>query len=175
MIKLILRSGRKINFIMWKPVAIIGMILFAAVAHLFVPIAGCLWFFGQKKLNGSERFSFALMALVTILCEFYSLTLFDWNFGYSWFATGLPVYHLAEIMGFSGLSALTLLANLPLYFAWKNRDKLKGKIVAGGVIVVFIALNIVGNSLKDRLPENDASVNVLLVQASIANEEKNGR
>jgi apolipoprotein N-acyltransferase len=154
------------------PVAIIGMILFAAIAHLFVPIAGCLWFFGHKKLPGSERFSLALMALVTILSEFYSLTLFDWNFGYSWYAVGLPVYHLAEIVGFSGLSALTLLANLPLYFAWKNHDKLKGKIVAGAVILIFVVLNLVGNNLKNRLPENDTSVNVLLVQASIANEEK---
>ncbi len=154
------------------PVALIGMILFAAIAHLFVPIAGCLWFFVHKKLQASERLSFALMALVTILCEYYSLTLFDWNFGYSWYAVDLPVYHLAEIIGFSGLSALTLLANLPLYFAWKNRDRLKGKIYASAVILIFVALNLTGNSLKNSLPSSDSSVNVLLVQASIANEEK---
>ncbi len=153
-------------------VAIIGMILFAAIAHLFVPIAGCLWFFGHKKLNGSEQFSLVLMALVTIICEFYSLTLFDWNFGYSWYAVNIPIYHLAEIIGFSGLSALTLLANLPLYFAWKNRDNLKGKIYVSGVILIFIALNLAGIGLKNQIPKADALAKVLLVQASIANEEK---
>lgn len=154
------------------PVAFIGMILFAAVAHLFVPIAGCLWFFIQKKLNSPAWLSLSLMTLLTILCEFYSFTLFDWNFGYSWYASDLPLYHWAEFIGFSGLSALTLLANLPLYFAWANRHNLKGKLLAGGVITIFALLNISGISLKNNIPQPDATANVLLVQASISNEEK---
>lgn len=153
-------------------IAFIGMLLFAAIAHLFVPVAGCLWFFAQKKLKCSSRLSLALMALITILCEFYSFTLFDWNFGYSWYAAGLPVYQWAEVIGFSGLSSLTLLANLPLYIAWKNRQNLKGKLFAGGVILIFVTLNLSGISLKNHIPQADTSVNVLLVQASIANEEK---
>ncbi len=154
------------------PLALIGMLVFAAIAHLFVPLAGVLWFVVQQKLQCKERLSLWLMALITILCEFYSLTLFDWNFGYSWYAADLPLYHWAEVIGFSGLSASTLLANLACYFAWQKRQHYSGRMLIAGVIAVFIFLNLGGMGLKNRLPEPDTSLKVLLVQASIANEEK---
>jgi apolipoprotein N-acyltransferase len=153
-------------------VAAMGMLLFAAVAHLFVPIAGVLWFIVQQRLQCKKRLSLWIMAMFTILCEFYSLTVFDWNFGYSWYAAELPVYHYAEIIGFSGLSAFTLLANLACYFAWQKHQHYSGRMLLAGIIAVFIFLNLGGIGLKNRLPEPDTSLNMLLVQASIANEEK---
>ena len=153
-------------------VAFIGMLIFALLAHLFVPVAGILWFLLQRRLQCSERLSIALMAIITSLCEFYSLTLFDWNFGYSWFASSIPIYQWAEVIGFSGLSSLTLLCNLPLYYAWKYRDQTRGKIYLATVIMAFIALNLGGSWLEYRLPKPDASVNALLVQANIGNEQK---
>jgi apolipoprotein N-acyltransferase len=154
------------------PAAVIGMLLFAAFAHLFVPMAGVLWFIVQNKLQCTERLSLWLMAMITILCEFYSLTLFDWNFGYSWYAADLPVYHWAEIIGFSGLSAFTLLTNLACYYVWHKRHDYNGRMLFAGVIAVFIFLNLGGLGLKNRLLEPNTSLKVLLVQASIANEEK---
>lgn len=154
------------------PVALLGMIFYALIAHLFVPVAGALWFWGQRKFQWPEKLSLALMAIITILCEAYSLTLFDWNFGYSWYGANLPIYQWAEFIGFSGLSAATLLCNLPLYIAWKKRKQNAGKIIVATVIAGFIALNVGGLWLKARLPQSDASLNALLVQASIGNSEK---
>lgn len=150
----------------------IGMIVYGLVAHTFVPMAGALWFYGQQKLKWSASLSLALLALITVLCERYSLTLFDWNFGYSWYGANIPVYHWAEVVGFSGLSAITLLVNLPLYIAWQKRRQLVGKLLAATVLMGFIVLNVGGLWLKSRLPQPDAQFTTLLVQASISNAEK---
>jgi apolipoprotein N-acyltransferase len=154
------------------PVAVIGMLLYALVAHLYVPLAGLLWFLSRRLLNSSARLSLALMTIITIICETYSLTLFDWNFGYSWYGSRLPIYQWAEFIGFSGLSAATLLCNLPLYIAWQKRRHKAGKIILASVISGFIFLNMAGIWLKARLPMPDASFNTLLIQASIENSEK---
>lgn len=153
-------------------VAVLGMIFYGLIAHLYVPLAGILWFSGQRKFKWSERLSLWLMAIITILCEAYSFTLFDWNFGYSWYGANIPVYHWAEVIGFSGLSAATLLCNLPLYIAWQKRKENSGKIILATVIAGFIVLNVGGLWLKAKLPQPDASFNTLLVQASIENSEK---
>lgn len=152
--------------------SVVGMLLFAMLAHLFVPFAGAIWFLAQKRLKVQERLSYGLMALITMLCEFYSPTLFDWNFGYSWYSAGLPVYQWAEIIGFSGLSAFTLICNLPLLWAWKKRRQTSGKAILISVIAGFVLLNVGGGWLKHRLTSPDDSFNVLLVQANIGNYEK---
>jgi apolipoprotein N-acyltransferase len=154
------------------PVAVLGMLLYALIAHLFVPLAGVLWFLGRRWFAWSEQLSLALMALITILCEAYSLTLFDWNFGYSWYGAGVPIYQWAEIIGFSGLSAVTLLCNLPLYIAWQKRRQAAGKKILLSVVWGFVLLNAGGVWLKSKLPEPDASFKALLVQANIGNSEK---
>ncbi len=154
------------------PVAAIGMLLYALIAHLFVPVAGMIWFAGQRKFQWPARLSLGIMALITVLCEAYSLTLFDWNFGYTWYGSAVPVYQWAEIIGFKGLSAATLLCNLPVLFAWQKRRELSGKLVFATVLLGFAALNAGGFWLKNRLPQPDASFNALLVQASIESSEK---
>ena len=154
------------------PVAVLGMIFYGVIAHLYVPVAGILWFMGQRKFKWSERLSLWMMAIITILCEAYSFTLFDWNFGYSWYGANIPVYQWAEVIGFSGLSAATLLCNLPLYIAWQQRKHNVGKIIVATVITGFILLNVGGLWLKARLPQPDASFTTLLVQASTENSEK---
>lgn len=152
--------------------AVIGLLIYGLVAHLYVPIAGIIWFLGQRILNCTPQKSIILMALVTILCEAYSFTLFDWNFGYSWYGANIPFYQLAELIGFSGLSAFTLLFNVPCYYLWVKRNAPAGKIILGCVISVFVMLNIVGLQLKSRLNRPDTTLNTLLVQASIENSEK---
>ena len=154
------------------PIAAIGMLIYALIAHLFVPLAGLLWFWGQKKFQWTKRLSLGLMALITTLSEAYSLTLFDWNFGYSWYGANIPVYHWAEVVGFSGLSAATLLCNLPLYIAWEKRKQSAGKIILASILSGFMLLNIGGLWLKNRLPQPDASFKTLLIQAYIENSEK---
>lgn len=152
--------------------AFVGMILYALFAHTFVVIAGGSWFLLNQKLNYSPALSVGLMAIITILSEAYSFTLFDWNFGYSWFGSQMPIYQLAEIIGFSGLSAITLAFNLPLYLAWQWRNEQRGKILFSAVISIFVLLNVGGLALEARLPKTDAEFNVLMVQGNVGSMEK---
>ena len=154
------------------PIAVFGLLIYALVAHTFVPLAGLLWFIGRRKFQWSERISFGLMALITVLSEAYSFTLFDWNFGYSWYGAKLPLYQWAEVIGFSGLSALTLLCNIPFYIAWQRRKQRSGKIILATVITGFVVLNLSGLWLQARIPKADATFTTILVQASTENAEK---
>jgi apolipoprotein N-acyltransferase len=152
--------------------SVLGMLIYGLIAHLYVPLAGILWFVGYRKFKWSDQLSLAMMAIITTLCERYSFTLFDWNFGYSWFGANLPIFQWAEIIGFSGLSAATILCNIPLFIAWQTRRQNKGKILFATVITGFIVLNIGGLWLKERLQKPDASFTTLMVQVSTENSEK---
>ncbi len=149
-----------------------GMILFALIAHLFVPLAGLLWFLGRKYLLLQERSSIFAMGLLTSLMLWLLPMLFKWNFGYSWYGSEVPLYHIAEYIGFSGLSMLTILANVPLYFAWQQRDSKRGKTLLTRVAIVFLLLNVWGLNTKAWLQVPETSFNVLLVQANIGNAQK---
>ena len=150
----------------------IGMILFALFAHLFVPVAGLVWFFGRNIWRWPQWLSFALMAVLTALCEFSLPMLFKWNLGYSWYGAGVPIYQWAEFIGFTGLSMITILTNWPLLWAWKKRRERAGQLILAGIVVLFLGLTMGGVALKNRLPEPDAVFNTLLVQANIGNIEK---
>ncbi|MGH8557497.1 MAG: apolipoprotein N-acyltransferase [Methylococcales bacterium] len=154
------------------PLAVIGLLLYAAVAQLYIPLTGVLWFWIQRRLQYPAGQAVCMMGLITALGDRNSLTLFDWNFGYAWYGSGLPLYQWAEWVGFSGLSTLTILLNIACYFAWEYRRKLRGKALLAGVCVVFAAMNAGGIWLRDRLPAPDSSLDVLLVQGNIGNDEK---
>ncbi|WP_446808198.1 apolipoprotein N-acyltransferase [Methylomonas sp. 2BW1-5-20] len=155
-------------------VAGIGMAVFALFGHVFVPVAGALWFWSRKLYTGSAGLSFALMAVFTALAELYVPMLFKWNFGYSWFGAGIPIFQWAEFIGFTGLSMLTILTNLLVLVAWRLRARLAGKLGFLAIVLGFLGLNAGGVWLKNRLPAPDAAVSVLMVQADISNLEKQG-
>ena len=150
----------------------VGMLIFGLLGHLFVPVAGMFWFLSRKLCVAAVWRSYALMAVLTALAELYVPLLFKWNFGYSWYGAGLPIYQWAEIIGFTGLSMLTILANCMVLLAWRQRARNTGKLGFIALFLVFIGFNFGGVWLKNRLPEADAAVSALLVQANIGNLEK---
>lgn len=150
----------------------VGMVLFALFAHLFLPVAGLLWFIGRRQFEWPQWLSFTHMAVLTALCEFGLPMLFKWNFGYSWYGAGIPLYQWAELIGFTGLSMVTILLNLPLLMAWRKRRTLSGKMLGGAVVALFLGLNWGGKVLASRLAKPDDVFNTLLVQANIGNIEK---
>ena len=158
----------KVNWL----VSSIAMLLFGLLGHVFVPVAGALWFWSRRLGTCSAWLSFGLMAVFTALTERYIPMLFKWNFGYSWYGAGLPVYQWAEIIGFSGLSMLTILANFLVLQAWQARNRSSGQLGFVAILLIFLGLNGGGVWLKNRLPEPDAALTALLVQANIGNVEK---
>jgi apolipoprotein N-acyltransferase len=153
-------------------VSVIGMGLFAILAHLFVPVAGAVWFFLSSRIARTSWHSRWIMALVTILSQATVPTLFDWNFGYAWFASKVPIFHCAEIIGFSGLSALTLLAGLMSWAYWDARRKPKGRRILVAGLALFLGFNSTGLWLAASIPAPDSLLRVLMVQGNIGNSEK---
>jgi apolipoprotein N-acyltransferase len=137
------------------------LILYAFVANCYIPLAGVLWFLIERHLDCHEWHSLSLLTLITILSAAYTPTLFDWNIGYRWFAAGFPLYHLAEIIGFSGLSALTMGANFLAYFAWQGLSPKREKRLLLILTLSFALLNLTGAVLNLRLSAPDGQFNVL--------------
>ncbi len=152
--------------------AVIGLLLYASAANLYIPLAGAGWFWLQAKLRYSATTAVSLMGLIIALGDRNALTLFDWNFGYSWYGSDLPLYQWAEWIGFSGLSTVTVLFNIPCFLAWKYRRDRRSRVLLAMVCIVFAAMNAGGTWLRERLPVADSSLKVLLVQGNIGNEEK---
>lgn len=153
-------------------VAILGMVLFAVLAHVFVPVAGALWFWVSGGLRRDSWHSRWLMALATVLSQATVPTLFDWNFGYSWFASNVPIFQWAEVIGFSGLSAFTVLSGLMFWTLWESRRRPRGRRILLTTLVIFLGLNGGGLWLVSRLPAPDSVLRVLMVQGNIGNFEK---
>ncbi len=153
-------------------VAGIGMLLFSLLAHLFVPLAGLFWWLLQDRYRFKPQVSLGLMAVLTALLETTLPMLFDWNFGYAWYGAGLPIYHWAEVVGFQGLSAFTILTNVLMTLLLTMPPSRRTGWALIGLVVGFFFLNLGGLWLLGRLPEPDAHVRVLMAQGNVGNAEK---
>lgn len=153
-------------------VSVIGMLLFSILSHLFVPIAGAAWFFLSSRISRNSWHSRWIMALLTVLSQAMVPTLFDWNFGYAWFASKVPLFHCAEIVGFSGLSAFTVLSGLMSWAYWEARKRPKGQRILVTGLAIFLSLNGAGLWLSGRIQDPDSLLRVLMVQGNIGNSEK---
>lgn len=153
-------------------VACIGMVIFAVLAHLFVPLAGALWFGLTGGISRSSWHSRWIMALLTVLSQASMPTLFDWNFGYTWFASNIPLYQWAEVVGFSGLSAFTVLCSLMAWAYWEGRRRVRGPRILLTSLMVLVLLNGGGLWLNGRQDPPDGLLKVLMVQGNIGNSEK---
>jgi apolipoprotein N-acyltransferase len=154
------------------PVAIPALLLFASFANLYMPLAGLAWLLYSRTFKlGVAGKLWALPVLMSIGERVFPM-IFDWNFGYTWLWAGFPAFHLADIVGFMGLSSIGLFFNALLLQAWlKAREGARWWPWAVSVPVLFLALNVWG-SLHGRPHPTDASLRFLVVQANIGNQEK---
>lgn len=191
------------------PLSLIVLILFASLAHLYVPLVGFL-FFELKKMstNGNstekskQKISFSLiLSLLGLwaLAEIYWPSIFQWHMGYTFLWAKLPAFHLADVIGFQGLSYVLLIFNGFLLwwfsdckklnssntnsfwifdifklkgFNWfKDRQTLKGISIS---IVAFVFLNLAGwfHGLYWNIKRSDQILNFLPIQANIGNSER---
>lgn len=150
------------------------MLLFSAVAHLYIPLAGLCWLFVIKKIQLNNTAKMALLPVITSFFEPRVLTLFPWNFGYTWMWIHAPIFQIAEVIGFQGLSSLIIFFNFGILYTFKKwrQDHLSAQSIALALVVVFLILNLFGYVLKKQVAAPDSSVKVALIQANIGNLEK---
>jgi apolipoprotein N-acyltransferase len=157
------------------PVALVVLLLFACLQHLIFPLLGILVFYVKEKKLITQPLPLALfMASMWCLVEIYYPSLFQWHFGYTMLWGKFPIFHLADIFGFQGLSWFILLVNAMITFAFTYHPKReKVFIYCFSALMFFLALNFWGSYHgKDwkKLPEK--TVNFLPIQANIGNTEK---
>ncbi len=150
-------------------VSVIALLLFSAIAMYYIPLAGVIWHYLRQKLNLKPISSFFLLALITALLERFYLTIFPWNFGYTFLWSKIPMFQLGEYIGFTGLSALCILLNA-YFIAIYKAGKIKKGFIAFGIF--FALINVTGILISKNIKEPDSKLNTLVVQANIGNLEK---
>ncbi len=155
--------------------ALLVLFAFCALAHWYIPLAIGIWWHVNNRWELTRSQSLAILAIFTILGEFAWPSIFPWNFGYTWYWSGLPVYQIADLIGFQGLSALTIGCNAVLAKAWLDhrsghKSMVTTKIAA--VVVVFLLLNVLGSQRVKKWNQTDSEIHILQVQANIGNFDK---
>lgn len=151
-------------------ISILGFLIFCGFANLDLALAG-LSVWGLKKIFRLPKLAVILLfPVITAMYEAHFPSIFEWNYGYSFFWSKIPIYNLAEIIGFQGLSSLVILLNLLIFLAFqKGFDRRKYFLTA---IASFILLNLAGWVLSISLAPPDRVANIGIVQANIGNLEK---
>ena len=152
------------------PVAFLGLIAFCSFATIYIPISGVLFSLIRKRIQLNALQSVTLMAILLALLEPLVKTIFPWNFGYTLMTLPFPVFQVAEWIGFEGLSSIVIMLNIVSFCIFYPINKSINKVTGVlSLIVVVSSLGLIGYSLKSRLPQNDKSIRIGIVQANIGN------
>lgn len=154
--------------------AILVLLLFCAFANLHVALSGVVWLFLTKRLKLTLGAQVITLAVALSIGERVFPMIFDWHFGYTWLYAGFPAFHLADLIGFIGLSNIGAAFNALLLWAWLKRKEGQSewKFWAASVPLLFLILNAWGFIHARSAPIPDAKAGFLIVQANVGNQEK---
>jgi apolipoprotein N-acyltransferase len=165
-------TAKEFGLLPW-PLAALVLLAFCSLAHLHIPIAGVIWHILTRK---RELPLFARIA--TLVCcaglveQFYPM-IFPWNLGYPWLWAGIDGYQWADVVGFTGLSQITLAVNGVL--TWAVLERAKKWQVMGTLAATAAALGAMiwtGPSHGEPWRTTDSQVTFRVIQANIGNLEK---
>lgn len=154
-------------------VAIFTTILFASFAHLYIPFAAMFAWWMSKRLKFSKPQSLFLQALALMIFERYWPSIFPWHLGYPLLWSRVPIFQLADLIGFEGLSSLVLFlqAMVGFLFLQKSKDVKWGGFV--GLAILLLLLNFwgvnKGKYWQNAVKSSDLVLDVGVVQANIGN------
>lgn len=150
--------------------SVITLLLFAALIHLYIPLAAVLIALLRKKFKFSEGTTLFVGALTLSLLERAWPSIFPWNMAYSLLWQKLPAYQWADVIGFLGLSTLLFLLNALVAMSFTRPKQTKWPAVLA--VILFVVLNISGMGRSALWQKTDSEINFLAVQANIGNAEK---
>ncbi len=158
------------------PVAIIVLLLFCALAHIYIPISVYLLFRLRTFFNWNFKNSVVAMILLAFLSEVLWPGIFPWHLGYTLFWSRLPIYQFADVIGFDGLSLLIFaMQGLFFYILCGRIQIITPRALFKPFLVValpFVLLNIGGYFYGLNWLVTDSEIKILQVQANIGNLEK---
>ena len=104
-------------------------------------------------------------------------SIFPWHLGYTLLWSGLPLYNLADAIGFAGLSALFLFLQALIGAIYletkKNRQFFYRWVAAISLAILLLVLNIIGlqkeKFWKQKISQADLQLEVGITQVNIGN------
>ncbi len=159
-------------------VSITALLLFASFIHLYIPLAVLAVTWLRKKFSLGVLPTLLSFALMQSLAERIWPSIFPWHLGYTLLWAKLPIYQLADLVGFSGLSTWILLFNVWIAWIWlqhkaKSPEKPKQTLRhITALITVLVLLNLWGFLHKKKWDHFDSEIKASVIQANIGNMEK---
>lgn len=154
-------------------VSILALLLFCAFMHLYIPAATALAVWLRRKFSLSAGATLFTIALLHALLERVWPVIFDWHLGYTLLWAKIPAYHLADLIGFQGLSSLILILNAWIAFIWLQQNHLKKFFAHLASLVILCALIILGGAEHGKEWNHfDGQVRATVIQGNIGNFEK---
>lgn len=155
------------------PIAALVLLLFCALAHLHIPLAGLIWFGFKEKFKLSRTSAIIGMAVIMALAFRLYPMIFQWHLGYTWLWASFPAFHLADVIGFIGFNDLGLVFNaLFLVALIRYKEKKPWLWPWATVFIAFAILNALGAWRATQVATPDSKTRVLIVQANVGNQEK---
>lgn len=154
-------------------VSFIALLLFCAFMHLYIPVAVGLGAWLRKRFSLSGGQTLFVIAILHSLLERIWPVIFDWHLGYALLWSKIPIYQLADLVGFLGLSTVVLLLNSWIGYIWLiQNDSRKALTHLGLLTISFAALVGIGYWHGQTWNRFDNQVKATVIQANIGNLEK---
>lgn len=163
--------AHEFGFMPW-PLAILTLLVFAALMHLYIPVALTLGMWISRRLKLKEGATLLVFASLFVLGEIHWPSIFQWNLGYPLLWIKSPLAQWADTIGFLGLSWAAYLINAWLLWLILTKDRaVRG--ISATALTCFLALFYFGGMKKaEHWSQTDSEIKVLQVQANIGNQEK---
>lgn len=151
----------------------LALLLFCALMHLYIPVAtaAATWLRLRFSLSGGQ--TLITLALLHALLERVWPVIFEWHLGYGLIWSKIPIYHLADLIGFHGLSTGILLFNAWMGYIWLKQSFIKKALIHLTTLALVFALLVgAGYWHGQRWNHFDSEVRATVIQANIGNLEK---
>jgi apolipoprotein N-acyltransferase len=163
------------HFPMWG--GILSLMGFAAIAHLYYPLAGFLTVLLFRKMKIKKSFFIPIAVVVFAICEIVFPKIFPWHLGYPWLWAKFAGYQLADVIGFDGLDIFTLAINGMVAAAilsglLQRKPERKALKIIVTAIALVAGINLLGLGREKQWEHPDSDLKVLAVQGNIGNFDK---
>lgn len=156
--------------------SLVILLLFASLMHIYIPLALVFATYIKQRFRLSTPQFILTIAICHILFERIWPSIFEWNLGYTLLWMKWPIAQWADTVGFWGLSALIFIIQsyfLMAYWLYQNQKIKQSAYTIIGTLSVIVVLWVTGLYKYSKATEKlDSSLNVVIVQANVTNEEK---
>lgn len=154
--------------------SIIVLIAFAALAHLYIPLAAVFSYICIRIFKIESDFKrLMIFALTLAFAERIWPSVFEWNLGYSLLWSKNPIFQWVDTIGVWGISTLILIVQAMLGYAWLNRADKKIVTTTTGVVASLLAIFMYFGIIKqEKWKTTDREITVNLVQPNVSNAQK---